>query len=246
MKITVNTELLSVNADAKTSKGSNAGYLTGILYLAPANEASPKVNVCPFASEGCKAACLYTAGRGKTSNVVKARVAKTLRFIEDPKEFVELLAIDIQKIVNKAAKVGMIPAIRLNGTSDLPWEKLKGKLGVSLMDRFPSVAFYDYTKNPNRAIAYAEGKIPDNYHLTFSKSECNDEAVAKVLAAGGNVAAVFSTKKADELPMWHEEIPVIDGDKTDLRFNDPKGVFVGLRAKGEARSDRSGFTIILD
>jgi hypothetical protein len=243
---TVNTKLLSVNADAKTRKGSNAGYLTGILYLAPANEASPKVNVCPHASEGCKAVCLYSAGRGKMDSVVKARVAKTLRFLENPKEFVELLAIDIQKIINKASKVGMTPAIRLNGTSDLPWEKLGGKLGVALMNRFPSVAFYDYTKNPNRAIAYAEGKMPANYHLTFSKSECNDEAVAKVIEAGGNVAAVFSTKKADELPMWHEDIPVVDGDKTDLRFNDPKGVFVGLRAKGDARSDRSGFTIILD
>ena len=246
MQITVNTELLSVNADAKTSKGSNSGYLTGILYLAPANEASPKVNVCPFASEGCKAVCLYSAGRGKMDSVVKARVAKTLRFLEDPKAFVELLAIDIQKIVNKAAKVGMTPAIRLNGTSDLPWEKLGGKLGVALMNRFPSVAFYDYTKNPNRAVAYAEGKMPANYHLTFSKSECNDDAVAKVVAAGGNVAAVFSTKKADELPASYQGRDVVDGDKTDLRFLDKKGVFVGLRAKGDARSDGSGFVITID
>ena len=243
--ITVNTQLLSVNADAKTRKGSNAGYLTGILYLAPANEASSKINVCPYASKGCKAVCLYTAGRGKMDSVVKARVAKTLRFLENPKEFVELLAIDIQKIINKAAKVDMTPAIRLNGTSDLPWEKLGGKLGVALMNRFPSVAFYDYTKNPNRAIAYAEGKMPDNYHLTFSKSECNDSDVNKVISAGGNVAAVFSTKKADELPESYKGRDVVDGDKTDLRFLDRDGVFVGLRAKGDARSDRSGFTVLL-
>lgn len=243
---TVNTRLLSVNADAKTSKGSKSGYLTGILYLAPANEASPKVNVCPFASEGCKAVCLYTAGRGRMAPVVKARIAKTLKFLENPKAFVEMLAIDIQKIVSKAAKVGMTPAIRLNGTSDLPWEKLGGTLGIALMNRFPSVAFYDYTKNPNRAIAYAEGKMPANYHLTFSKSECNNEAVEKVIKAGGNVAAVFSTKKADELPESYNGKPVVDGDKTDLRFLDESGVFVGLRAKGEARSDKSGFTIIID
>jgi len=246
MKITVNTELLSVNADAKTRKGSNAGYLTGILYLAPANEASSKINVCPNASEGCKAVCLYSSGRGKMDSVVKARVARTLRFIEEPKAFVETLAIDIQKIVNKAAKVGMTPAIRLNGTSDLPWERLVGELGVALMNRFPSVAFYDYTKSPKRAIAYAEGKMPANYHLTFSKSECNDDAVAKVIAAGCNVAAVFSTKKADELPASYQGRDVIDGDKTDLRFLDKNGVFVGLRAKGDARKDSSGFTIILD
>ena len=178
-------------------------------------------------------------------SVVKARVAKTLRFLENPKEFVELLAIDIQKIINKAAKVDMTPAIRLNGTSDLPWEKLGGKLGVALMNRFPSVAFYDYTKNPNRAIAYAKGKMPDNYHLTFSKSECNDSDVNKVISAGGNVAAVFSTKKADELPESYKGRDVVDGDKTDLRFLDRDGVFVGLRAKGDARSDRSGFTVLL-
>jgi hypothetical protein len=243
--ITVNTQLLSVNADAKTRKGSNSGYLTGILYLAPANEASSKINVCPYASEGCKAVCLYTAGRGKMDSVVKARVAKTLRFLENPKEFVELLAIDIQKIINKASKVDMTPAIRLNGTSDLPWEKLGGKLGVALMNRFPSVAFYDYTKNPNRAIAYAEGKMPDNYHLTFSKSECNDSDVDKVINAGGNVATVFSTKKADELPESYKGRDVVDGDKTDLRFLDKDGVFVGLRAKGDARSDSSGFTVII-
>ena len=85
-----------------------------------------------------------------------------------------------------------------------------------------------------------------NYHLTFSKSECNDEAVAKVVAAGGNVAAVFSTKKADELPADYSDREVVDGDKTDLRFLDKRGVFVGLRAKGEARSDRSGFVIVID
>ena len=243
--ITVNTQLLSVNADAKTRKGSNAGYLTGILYLAPTNEASSKINVCPYVSKGCKAVCLHTAGRRQMDSVVKARVAKTLRFLENPKEFVELLAIDIQKIINKAAKVDMTPAIRLNGTSDLPWEKLGGKLGVALMKRFPSVAFYDYTKNPNRAIAYAEGKMPDNYHLTFSKSECNDSDVNKVISAGGNVAAVFSTKKADELPESYKGRDVVDGDKTDLRFLDRDGVFVGLRAKGDARSDRSGFTVLL-
>lgn len=241
--ITVNTKLLSVNADAKTRKGDSAGYLTGILYLAPANEASDKVNLCPMASEGCKAVCLYSAGRGKMQSVVKARIAKTKRFLDAPKAFVELLAIDIQKIVTKAAKVGMIPAVRLNGTSDLPWERLKGELGVTLMDRFPSVAFYDYTKVPSRAIAYAEGKMPSNYHLTFSKSECNDEAVAAVLASGGNVAAVFSTAKADELPETYGDYEVVDGDKTDLRFLDKEGVMVGLRAKGEARSDNSGFTI---
>ena len=139
-------------------------------------------------------------------------------------------------------------AIRLNGTSDIPFEKLAGTAGrLNLMQRFPAVDFYDYTKNPQRAIAWAKGEMPDNYHVTFSRSECNEEACDKVLAAGGNVAMVFSTKKGDALPTAHcmtkRGVPIIDGDITDIRFADPKGVIVGLRAKGAARKDKSGFVI---
>lgn len=247
-KITVNTTLLSVNADAKTTKGAKLGYLTGILYLAPSNLSGR--NVCAHASAGCKAACLFTAGRGKMKNVSDARIRKTNRFYSDPKAFVELLAQDIAKISTKAFKLNMVPAIRLNGTSDLPWESLRGNQKISLMDRFPDVQFYDYTKNPNRALAHAAGRMPSNYHLTFSRSECNHDDVDRVLSAGGNVAAVFDTGRKGTLPVVTSNgIDIIDGDASDLRFTDRKhakgapGSYVGLRAKGDAIGDTSGFVI---
>jgi len=134
----------------------------------------------------------------------------------------------------------LIPTIRLNGTSDLPWEKFKCvRDGVEYrnpMEAFPEVQFYDYTKIPARAIKWADGQMPSNYHVTFSASEDNESACRMVSMAGGNVAVVFDT-----IPdAWYGRV-VVDGDKTDLRFLDPAGVVVGLKAKGSAKTDSSGF-----
>ena len=233
--------LLGVS-NAKTSKGEEIGVMTGILYLAPHTIAGR--NVCPFASKGCAVACLYSAGRGAFNSIQRARIAKTNLFHFSPRAFVEMLAIDIAALAKKAEKAGMIAAVRLNGTSDLPWENLKGDLGVSLMERFPQVTFYDYSKNPSRAIAYGLGKLPSNYHLTFSRSESNAAAVLAVLDTACNVAAVFDTKKGAALPATWAGREVIDGDITDVRFWDKAGVIVGLRAKGGAgKADESGFVI---
>jgi len=224
--------LLSVGADAKTVKGEKFGYLTGILYLAPANEAGMG-NLCPNASEGCKAACLFTAGRGKMSNVRNARINKTLKFFKDKVQFVNDIAADITALIKKAGKENKKVCIRLNGTSDIPWERL------DLYTKFPDIQFYDYTKSVKRALDWAAGKLPKNYHLTFSRSESNEVDVLKVLAAGGNVAAVFS----GGLPEKWKGFPVVDGDLSDLRFNDAKGVVVGLTAKGDGKKDETGFVI---
>lgn len=233
--------LLGVS-NAKTSKGEELGVMTGILYLAPHTIAGR--NICPHASTGCAMACLYGAGRGAFNSVQKARIAKTNLFHASPRAFVERLAQDIASLQRKAQKKGMTIAIRLNGTSDLPWENLKGDLGLSLMERFPDVQFYDYTKNPSRAIAYGTGKLPTNYHITFSRSESNAAAVLSVLDTTCNIAAVFDTKKGEPLPATWAGREVIDGDITDVRFFDKTGVIVGLRAKGNsAKKDTSGFII---
>lgn len=238
---TKRNSLLGVS-NAKTSKGEALGVLTGILYLAPHTVAGR--NVCSFASIGCAAACLYKAGRGAFNSVQRARISKTELFHFSPKAFVESLALDIAALERKAAKLGMTAAVRLNGTSDLPWENLKGSLGVSLMERFPGVQFYDYTKNPARAIAYGRGELPTNYHVTFSRSESNASAVLSVLDTVTNIAAVFDTKKGHALPDSWAGRKVIDGDLTDIRFWDESGVIVGLRAKGNAgKADESGFVI---
>lgn len=223
--------ILSVSSDAKTSKGEAQGYLTGILYLAPSNVSGRQV--CPFASPACHAACLYSAGRGAFSNVQRSRIAKTQAYFADKVSFLANLDKDVSGLIAKAARQSMRPAVRLNGTSDIAWER------TGIMERFPSVPFYDYTKNPLRYAQFLAGKLPKNYRLVFSRSETNEAQCLEFLAKGGNVSVVFRKS----LPKAWKGFRVIDGDQTDLRFLDPKGVVVGLIAKGKAKGDRSGFVV---
>jgi len=224
--------------NTKTAKGEASGYLTGILHLAPGDIAGAQV--CPKASEGCLAACLNTAGRGRFDKIQQARINKTRWLFDDRSGFMAALVKSITATVRKAQREGLTPTIRLNGTSDLPWEKFKcvrdGVEYRSPMHAFPEVQFYDYTKIPARAIKWAEGRMPSNYHVTFSASEDNESACRMVSMAGGNVAVVFDQIPGD----WYGR-KVVNGDETDLRFLDPMGVVVGLKAKGEAKHDNSGF-----
>lgn len=227
-------KLLGVGTDAKTSKGAPRGYLTGIMYLAPSTESG--YQTCPMASKGCAMACLFTAGRGAFDNVRQARISKTLYWFEDRENFKLDLLADVARLVRKAARDGMIPAVRLNGTSDIVWERVFPEL----FETFPEVQFYDYTKRPGRT-------TPSNYHLTFSRSEENDAQLISELEAGHNVAMVFDVAKGAPLPEFvtidGRRFEVIDGDDHDVRFLDPVGVVVGLRGKGAAKSDASGFVL---
>lgn len=219
----------------KTTKGEKLGYLTGILYLAPAKISG--YEVCPRRSAGCTDACLYTAGMGAFSNVQLARINKTKQFFEDRETFMNQLRKDITALVRKANKLNMTPAIRLNGTSDIEWTR------TGIMNEFPDVQFYDYTKVLNRL----EKERPANYHITFSKNEANDAECTSALKLGANVAVVFNTKKGEPLPESWNGYPVADGDDTDLRFLDPKGGYViGLRAKGKAKKDNTNFVVKLN
>jgi hypothetical protein len=225
---------LAIGNNAKTVKSDKGGeYLTAILYLAPADTVK-SINVCPMAeTAGCKSACLYTAGRGAFNNVQSARVKKTEAFRDDPSGFVDQLAEDISKAQRKANKLGVKLAVRLNGTSDIAWENSLGTNGLSLMETFPTVQFYDYTKLPGR-------KVPSNYHLTVSYSAHNAAYASKASKTGHNLAVVFRSSK---LPKRYLGRTVINGDTNDLRFLDPTGVVVGLYAKGAAKKDASGFVI---
>ena len=234
-------KLLST-ANPKIQKGTKLGYLSFILHLAP-SDLSGK-NTCPKATAGCAAACLNTAGRGgmfkkgeNTNMIQKARIRKTVEFFFDRDQFMLDLAYDIQKAVAFAKKQGLTPVIRLNGTSDLAWEKYEVPVFCTknIFELFPDVQFYDYTKVLGRKVADIK-----NYHLTFSKADGNDADVAKAIEQGYNIAAVF-----DEMPAEYMGLPVINADETDLRFLDPKGCIAGLKAKGRAKKDYSGFVIRL-
>jgi len=222
-------KLLTID-NAKTTKGEKLDILTGILYLAPAKISG--YEVCPQRSIGCTLACLYTAGMGIFSNVQKARINKTKMFFEDREAFLKILRKDIVALEKKAVKLGMKPAVRLNGTSDINWVRF------DIMKDFPNVQFYDYTK----VVKNLTKSIP-NYNITFSRNEANDDDCIEALKKGFNVAVVFSTKKGEELPVRWQNYPVVDGDETDVRFLDNSGSIVGLRAKGQAKKDRLGFVI---
>lgn len=217
--------------NAKTSKGEKLNVLTGILYLAPAKISG--YQVCPKRTEGCTAACLYTAGMGGFSNVQQARINKTKMFFEKRDEFLNQLRKELKSHIKKAQKLNMIPAVRLNGTSDINWNRF------GIMDEFPEIQFYDYTKVYKRLTS----NNLSNYHLTFSKSEDNGIECIKALKEGYNVAMVFDIKKGKDLPKTYQGFTVIDGDESDTRFLDKKSCIIGLRAKGDAKKDKSGFVI---
>lgn len=233
--------LLSVSADAKTVKGETLGFLTGILYLAPAT--TTKWNTCAMAKLAqCDKACLYSAGRGAFSSVQKARIAKTEWFFTDRDSFMQQLAVNIRQLIAKAAKVSLKPLVRLNGTSDIRWETVSftdtdGKHYDNIFQMFPDVQFYDYTKNVNRKA------IPANYDLTFSYSgvEGFQPFVDMAIEKGMRMAVVF--RKEKDIPSLFKGIRVVSGDKSDVRHLDDDGVIVGLYAKGKAKTDTTGFVV---
>ena len=229
-------KLLSTG-NPKVLKGMKQGFNTYILHLAPANVSG--YETCPKRTAGCTAACLNLAGRGgmfkrgESTNVIQeARKRKTRLFFENRGAFM----IDIRKAIKQSEKLGLVPVFRLNGTSDLAWEKYEVQDGKNIFEMFPEVQFYDYTKVLGRKIK----NIP-NYHLTFSAADGNDSDVTKAIEQGYNIAVVFGIKKTSPMPETFMNLPVFNGDDSDLRFLDPKGVVVGLYAKGKAKKDVSGF-----
>lgn len=238
----------------KTEKGEKLGYWTAVLHLAPATLSG--FQTCPAATVGCRDACLNTAGRGgmmagtsrltyddvaagKHNRIQAARIRRTRQLFEGRQVFLTSLLLEIAAFVRKAKAKGFKPAIRLNGTSDIRWEAAPFHIdGKSIMEHFPEVQFYDYTKLANRR------NLPANYHLTFSLADGNLPQAFAALANGLNVAAVFRSKAdvAAALEGGFLGAPVVDGDETDLRFLDPKGgVVVALYAKGNATRDTTGF-----
>lgn len=225
-------KLLTIN-NTKIRKGEKKKYLTVGLHLAPADLSG--YNVCPMATKGCKDACLNTAGMGAFSTVQAARIKKTKAFFEDRQNFMLQLEKEILSWEKKAKKKRMKLVVRLNLTSDIVWESIRyisrdGNL-YSLMERFPHIQFYDYTKRPIR-------KAPANYHITFSLAENNMPDARKALQNGLNVAVVF---RGGPNGKRYLGLPVVNGDDTDLRFLDPSPSIIGLAAKGKGKKDTTGF-----
>jgi len=162
---------------------------------------------------------------GILPKILQARKRKTDQFLADRGAFIDRLKQEIIVYKRRAEKNGRKLAIRLNGTSDIDFPR-------SVFESFPTLQWYDYTKSAQKMSRYLCQNLAPNYHLTFSYSGENLTECKNVLAAGGNVAVVFSS---NEFPAHWQGYKVVNGEKSDLRFLDEKNVVVGLRAKGQAR-----------
>tara|TARA_R110000851_G_scaffold166806_1_gene312196 strand:+ start:691 stop:1476 length:786 start_codon:yes stop_codon:yes gene_type:complete len=229
--------LLTIS-NPKTQKSVKEGYLTAIQHFAPSTLSG--TNVCNFATGQCIKYCLNKAGRGgifkageKTNVIQEARIARTKMFLQFPYIYSALLIKEVKAHVRKSKKLDLTPCIRLNGTSDIRWEDELS----SIFWRFEDVQFYDYTKDFVRMQAFLRGELPKNYHLTFSRSELNDDQCDWIISHGGSVAVVF-----ESVPHVYKGKEVANGDDSDLRFLDTPG-YIGLTAKGKLAREESSFKV---
>lgn len=250
--------LLNIDANAKTVKGQKHGYLTAVMYLAPYKLSG--YNVCPAAElAGCWIGCLNTSGHGGMSkgnkrynphgieipenNVQKARIRRTRMWMEDRAAFWVMLLNEINRFIKSAARKGLTPVIRLNGTSDIRWEREEVNLhsDKTIFEIFPDIQFYDYTKLTGRM----RKKMPDNYYLCLSYSGKNVSyaSVCWMMHEEHGASLIVVCRDKVVKQRWIEEKGAIDGDEHDLRFTDPPGALVMLKAKGVARKETNGFVV---
>lgn len=243
--LTVKNLLTNGDQNTKLAKSNKKQkeFKTFGLSLAPATLAGVG-NMCPHASPACKAHCLDGSGmRSVWESIHLGKIAKTIVFNSHRQWFLDRLAIELNNKQKAANKAGHRLAVRLNVLSDYPWET------TGIIDAFPNIEFYDYTKSPKRA-----GQLRPNYWVTFSRSEVNQRATIDTLRAGNNAAVVFASslgRKFTELPTTWKGFDVIDGDETDLRFLDRRGVVVGLKLKTATNAEyeaasATGFPVMVN
>jgi hypothetical protein len=220
----------------KAIKARSFGYMNAINYMAPASTAGVG-DMCPWSSAACRALCLGEHSgqasmrkENEDNATTLSRKAKTVMFMRARATFMRELEAGMARAERKAKREGLQLCVRLNGATDINW--------VAVIKRYPHIQFVDYTKSEARAIAHAQGKLPANYHITFSFAGDNHDACKRVLAAGGNVAVCFS----GPFPQTYFGRPVIDGDLSDLRHLDARNVVVGLSPKG-AKAKREGVAL---
>jgi hypothetical protein len=220
----------SINSSSKLLKsGIVSKQYTYGLYLAPAKTSG--YNVCSHSTKECRLGCLATSGRAGMElisggdRIKNARIKKTKLFYEQPEFFMQWLIAEIRVAQLKAKKDGYFFSVRLNGTSDIDWQNVRIN-GQNIFEIFPEVSFYDYTKNVMKFF-----NLAPNYHLTLSYTGRNWHLCEVMLKNGHNVAMVFNVKNEKQLPLQFADYQVINGDLTDYRVADAKGIIVGLKWK---------------
>ena len=229
----------TVNSSQKILKNKKvSNVITYIIYLAPAKQSG--YDVCEYSTVECRMGCLATSGhagmelKAGLTVIKKARIKKTRLFFEEQDFFMEWVIAEIRAAQRKAIKDGFYFSVRLNGTSDIDWAKVIHR-GKNIFAWFPEVQFYDYTKQASKFYSLAA-----NYHLTFSYTGKNWNSCKALLDAGHNVAVVFNVKNEADLPKTWNGYPVVNGDLTDYRIADAKGIIVGLKFKRIANKKAEG------
>jgi hypothetical protein len=225
-----------VNGSSKLLKNQKVSkQYTYAIYLASANTSG--YNVCSHSTPECRLGCLATSGRaamelklGKTG-LQNARIKKVKLFYEHQEFFMQWLIAEIKAGQRKAIKDNYFFSVRLNATSDIDWENVRIS-GLNIFEIFPDVNFYDYTKNVNKYV-----NKPENYHLTYSYTGRNWKQCKTLLERDFNVAIVFNTICENELPTEYKGFDVINGDLTDYRIDDAKGIIIGLTWKRIANKE---------
>ena len=218
----------AVNNSTKHEKAFKFDELVYTIYFAPAKMSG--YEVCPMRTDECTLLCLNESGRNKMdtdkNTINNSRIKKTKLFFEEREFLVRWIIDEIKAAKNKAVKLGYSFSVRLNNTSDLNpvsfYTMYKGERR-NILEIFPMVQFYDYTKVPNRITLVKKYK---NYDLTFSYSGENLDECVNMLSKNVRVAVVFKKVPSE---FWGRK--VIDGDKYDMRYRDETDVIVGLKYK---------------
>ena len=246
-KANINSLLSIPEANPKIAKNGKVGIYTAPLHMIPAKLSG--FEVCGGRTEGCTKACLHTAGAVLyIAQKIRGRMVRTKLFFNKQvlltfnnvqytgrDIFMMLLVLEIERHVKRADVLDMAVGVRLNATSDIPYESIKVRHlnAANIMELFPNVSFYDYTKLVRK-------NLPSNYDLTFSLAEDNDDKAIAALDAGLNVAVVFD-KLPETFTLGNRTLPVVNGDEHDYRPLDARCSIIGLKAKGKAKQDTSGF-----
>jgi len=222
------TYLGKVNNGSKHYKAFKYGELVYTIYLSPGNMSG--YEVCAGRTAECTALCLNESGHNrmdaKRNHINRSRIGKTQMFFENHEFFSRWVIRDINAGIAKAKKMGFKFSVRINNTSDISPELIYIKengIKKNILELFPDIQFYDYTKVQGRLRLMNKY---DNYDLTYSYNGSNMETCMQLLKSGIKVAMVF-----EKVPTEFNGFKVINGDLYDMRYKDEPGTIIGLKFK---------------
>ena len=231
--------LLTIDQVKFRKTGKTGDFVQAGLTLSPADECG--TNFCPGSSPGCRSQCLITTYRLQTETARTARVRRSHLLIDDPGAFCMFFSRDLARARARARAAGLVLVIRPNATSDVDAPRLFG----SLMADHPEDRWIDYTAVANRYARFLAGRFPANYHMTYSRKETNHRTARVFVRAGGTATVVVRSRAtmARLLASGFDGLPCVAGDDHDRRWEDPRGHWVLLLAKGAAKGDTTGFVV---